>query len=114
MFGDVGHGMYLRMSSIGDVKRAGRTAMFLGVFWCTGLLVLYLINTKILNHRSFILLPVFGLLAIYLMIGGAIQWMTGTGSIKSRTTGLTPLATVMIQVTLFVLLGVIQHWATVD
>lgn len=67
------------MDAMTEAKRAGRTATFLGGFWCTGLLALYFINTQLLNQRRFLLLPVFSLLALYLVIGGAIQWKTGRG-----------------------------------
>lgn len=97
-----------------EAKRAGRTATFLGGFWCTGLLALYFINTQLLNQRRFLLLPVFSLLALYLVIGGAIQWKTGRGGIKSKATRLTPLATAMVQVILFIILAVLQYWSMAD
>ena len=98
------------MNQVLEAKRAGRTAAVMGACWCLGLLALYLVNTAVFHHRSFMLLPVLALLAIYLLVGGGVQWMTGKGGIRPLRR--TMRFTILVQVAALLVLALIQHFAT--
>lgn len=87
-------------------KVAGRNACFLGVGWGLGLFALAAIQRYVWHSTSLTLFPIFGLLAVYLVVVGAYQWATGRGGIKARENGLTTLQFVLVQCILFALLAI--------